>query len=350
MNYTKEQCPVCGKEFEDGDDIVVCPDCGTPHHRQCYKDNRGCANDGKHGDGFVWKNSVPQPQPQSQPEPPKKEAFPFGGGFFQDPQRPTEDEGHKVIFCPNCGKENPAEEPTCTNCGARLYNTQNGGRPFVPPIQLPNMANQQFVNGAVQISPLDTIGENTVCDTAEFIGVNANKYIPKMYKMEKEKKKLSWNWAAFFFGPYWFFYRKIISVGVILMAITLVFSGFCTTERAIQKYSALNQVEQNVFTGEATREEAQNALLDYVKLPETLINFAATVLIHCYCGIMGNYHYKKKTEKDIKNIKQVSQNPEQYRINLFRRGGVSATMVMLAILLNWCMSFGISMILTQFLS
>ena len=28
--YTGNHCPVCEQEFTDNDDIVVCPDCGTP--------------------------------------------------------------------------------------------------------------------------------------------------------------------------------------------------------------------------------------------------------------------------------------------------------------------------------
>lgn len=36
-SYKNEKCPVCNQEFKDGDDIVTCPVCGTPHHRECYK-------------------------------------------------------------------------------------------------------------------------------------------------------------------------------------------------------------------------------------------------------------------------------------------------------------------------
>ena len=36
MEFTQYNCPVCEKKFENGDDIVVCPECGTPHHRECY--------------------------------------------------------------------------------------------------------------------------------------------------------------------------------------------------------------------------------------------------------------------------------------------------------------------------
>lgn len=35
--YENQKCPVCGVAFKSGDDIVTCPECGTPHHRQCYE-------------------------------------------------------------------------------------------------------------------------------------------------------------------------------------------------------------------------------------------------------------------------------------------------------------------------
>ena len=42
MNYKGVSCPVCGQEFKEGDDIVVCPECGAPHHRSCYKQLGNC--------------------------------------------------------------------------------------------------------------------------------------------------------------------------------------------------------------------------------------------------------------------------------------------------------------------
>ena len=37
MEFTEYKCPVCGEQFKKGDDIVVCPECGAPHHRECYE-------------------------------------------------------------------------------------------------------------------------------------------------------------------------------------------------------------------------------------------------------------------------------------------------------------------------
>ena len=42
MEFTQYNCPVCKKQFEKGDDIVVCPECGAPHHRECYEQNGKC--------------------------------------------------------------------------------------------------------------------------------------------------------------------------------------------------------------------------------------------------------------------------------------------------------------------
>ena len=34
IDYTGIPCPVCHKEFTPEDDIVVCPECGAPYHRE----------------------------------------------------------------------------------------------------------------------------------------------------------------------------------------------------------------------------------------------------------------------------------------------------------------------------
>ena len=36
-DFTQYTCPVCGREITPSDDIVVCPQCGAPHHRDCWK-------------------------------------------------------------------------------------------------------------------------------------------------------------------------------------------------------------------------------------------------------------------------------------------------------------------------
>ena len=56
-NYTGKKCFSCGEAFKDGDDIVVCPECGTPYHRECYLKEGKCINDALHESGQSWEQT-----------------------------------------------------------------------------------------------------------------------------------------------------------------------------------------------------------------------------------------------------------------------------------------------------
>jgi len=49
---------VCGKNFKEGDDIIACPECGTPHHRVCYNKTNTCANSRMHGTYFRFSKAM----------------------------------------------------------------------------------------------------------------------------------------------------------------------------------------------------------------------------------------------------------------------------------------------------
>ncbi|MCL1831829.1 MAG: hypothetical protein FWG45_02825 [Oscillospiraceae bacterium] len=52
------KCAACVEVFKDGDDVVVCPDCGTPHHRDCYAQNGGCVHIENHERMEVLERAV----------------------------------------------------------------------------------------------------------------------------------------------------------------------------------------------------------------------------------------------------------------------------------------------------
>ena len=56
--YTGNHCPVCEQTFTDADDIVVCPDCGTPYHRACWQKVGACMHRSEHAAGFEWQPEV----------------------------------------------------------------------------------------------------------------------------------------------------------------------------------------------------------------------------------------------------------------------------------------------------
>lgn len=37
------ECPYCQTPIVAGEEMVICPQCKTPHHAECWRDNRGCA-------------------------------------------------------------------------------------------------------------------------------------------------------------------------------------------------------------------------------------------------------------------------------------------------------------------
>ena len=50
-----QKCPICKAYLFDNDDLVFCPECGAPHHRDCYAALGHCAYKDKHGTSEGYK-------------------------------------------------------------------------------------------------------------------------------------------------------------------------------------------------------------------------------------------------------------------------------------------------------
>jgi hypothetical protein len=42
----RQRCPVCRMNFAEGEEYVVCPRCGLPHHKECWFEHEFCTNPG----------------------------------------------------------------------------------------------------------------------------------------------------------------------------------------------------------------------------------------------------------------------------------------------------------------
>ena len=49
LDIKGQKCAVCGEEFTEADDVVFCPICGAPHHRECYASLGQCGLASEHG-------------------------------------------------------------------------------------------------------------------------------------------------------------------------------------------------------------------------------------------------------------------------------------------------------------
>lgn len=59
-DLSQNRCVYCGMDFNgaDGNDIVFCPDCGTPVHRECWREHGKCPNEELHASGYQWKSAA----------------------------------------------------------------------------------------------------------------------------------------------------------------------------------------------------------------------------------------------------------------------------------------------------
>ena len=208
-NYTGNKCPVCHKAFTDQDDIVVCPDCGTPYHRACWPADGHCVNADKHGTGFEWK-----------PE----NAAPSAEG----------------IVCPACGAANPPASRFCCQCGAPLAQQQSQAdqgtaqqqsradqgtaqQPGQAGAKQPEAEQQQNPNYRVfEIQPDDPIEGVKARDWAAFFGPSAGYYLVRFQGMAVTGRKFCVSVSAFLFGPLYFLYRKAWKPALFFAALSLL--------------------------------------------------------------------------------------------------------------------------------
>ncbi|MCH5169922.1 MAG: DUF2628 domain-containing protein [Oscillospiraceae bacterium] len=305
FRYTNERCPVCREAFTAQDDIVVCPLCGAPHHRECYKRNGECAYSDKHNEGFVWKPEN-EPAPESAPA----DTQPFGAN-----------QAYQPYANPANGQMPPFAAPAV---------------PYVMPYQFPN---------PLSAFPPELEDGVSTADAATYINKNSQTYLHKFFKRKSGKR--TFNFAAFFFGPYWFIYRKMYKLGAIFIAITLVLA---IIPMLIPQYShmqkELNSIAQEYQNFDATSTDDPIAAVNemYSKMFSArkkhpigiavgVFSYAADIALSVYMGIVADKKYKEHVVKSVKEISSsdcAAGNEEFRRLKILGEGGTSLGFAILA--------------------
>lgn len=297
MNCTGKICDGCREPFSDGDDIVVCPVCGTPQHRSCYEKNHKCVNEYLHSTDFVWTD--------------------------------------------------PDEELRKTEAEQAARQEQELLQPIQPDPTTPQGIEALFTSG-VLYDPKDDIGGATVGEAAEYIQRNAPKYISKFMKLKKKKHKLSWNWAAFFFAPYWFFYRKLYKVGTFFLALSIALSLATASqaEKVYDVYEEMASVQQEIVglsTGKDNDSDETSQKIDqlYAKvnsltksvIPTLAVIFIVRKLIpNVIAAMIANFLLRKKMLKAISLAHDSSNEAKIITYTIMHSGGVSVFMPLIAIM------------------
>ena len=217
--YTGNHCPVCEQAFTDTDDIVVCPDCGTPYHRDCWKKVGACMHRSEHAAGFEW-------QPEIGPEAAKA--------------------AHEAT-CPNCGTRNTPGAARCSHCGCPLPRSEADSADAAKPEEQvpiyardPSAVNNRSAapgphietysadrEGAIyrrEIGPEDTIDGIKAKDWAAYVGRSPMYYLMQFFRMSITNRKAAVCLSAFLFGPAYLFYRKMWKEGLLTAILTIVLS------------------------------------------------------------------------------------------------------------------------------
>jgi hypothetical protein len=203
--FVGAKCPYCNKVFTDQDDIVVCPECGTPHHRSCYFDHNQCANQSLHG-SFEWHNTAVSADQQKQTP---AMIDPLSGKSVQSQaQQPESD------ICPYCGMENPYGDKYCRRCGHPLPSYRSSRE--VLPDNRPTIVVQQIslderIDGIPIRDWLIYLGSTGVSNIRTFLKQNA-----------KNGSLFGFSVGALFFPFLYFLYYKVWGVSLAVLIIDLL--------------------------------------------------------------------------------------------------------------------------------
>lgn len=292
MFYDNAVCDGCGQPLLEGEDIVVCPDCGTPQHRKCYELNNKCVNEHLHAEGFEWKNPVPAPE------------------------IPVPDE--------------PVQETD--------GNTDNPMVPVGLPMPALDVNPQFFVSAG--FDPNAEFDGIKAKDAVSYTQVGAKSYVRKFLRSNGKGFFVSWNWGAFFFSPAWFFYRKLYKVGFIFFSVVFALNLFlfpqaekiaksyepmqeAYTEYA-EAYSNFSKEQSDEAMAAVNSAQAELSKISHQIAPAITAVFFGTFLVpNTVAALIANGIYKRKMLEDIKIAYKSTNDPKIVKYSLLRRGGVA---------------------------
>lgn len=288
-DYKKYKCPVCNKQFKDGDDIVVCPECGTPHHRECYKLTGHCVNQGLHKSGYSFIDSEKE---KLKVEEQKETAKSFEGEYSGDYYYSPDDD-----FVAQAKKEVQEKKQASTD-----NDNTDGGFFSIPTIQV----DESFYKMRGTIDGL------SISDIAATVRTNVSRFIQIFKKQSKTKKKAGWNWAAFFFGSFYLLFRKMYKQGVAFfcLAMTSIIAGEAFILKFAPKYvsAVQNFVTQyasnpsGISTADAQKLLTTSDAINAQKIMYIIL--AVMLLLRIIEAIFADYFYKGTVASIIKKVTQ----------------------------------------------
>lgn len=290
MNFTGEKCVFCGVEFEDGDDVVVCPECGSPHHRECYRKENRCANSAMHGTGEKWQKII------------------------------VEEKKAEKKACPHCGfPNNPPESENCVICGTDLENAEKRESQKYESEDINIRSNTGF-------NPDEDMGGATLREVSMFVGTNTFYYIPVFKRMKDFGSKISFNFSCFLFPSFYFANRKMWLWAVISAVISVIFN--------LPLY-VMAMAEQGVFT-----DSIVNVIYENQYFIEELVSMCSwgSWLVRVVMCLFANWIYFRFSIKKLRLIKKDLPGGKLSPKVLMTVGGVKPANILVIMLITMSIS------------
>ena len=283
-SYNGAKCLICEKEFSESDDIVVCPQCGTPYHRECYFEKGECINNTLHESGGTWK---------------REEAV------NSEEKADSRHEHNKI--CGECGAINKAHSLICERCGNSLLNNQ----PKTEAGQEGGFKRNDFPFGSMEamgINPED-----------KYCGMN----LPMFKRMKDTGKKISLNFICLFFPQFYFANRKM-----------WLFAAFTTAVSFMLSLPTLMyyMVESNMAGGILQNLNIESVAFQAVSNLTYYLNIAYTISMFLF----SNWLYYRHVLKKVKHIK--SENADNSAEAIRKCGGTSTAGIVITLLVQGVMT------------
>ena len=314
MDYIGYKCQVCDNEFVKGDDIVVCPECGTPHHRECYSNLGHCVNESKHSQGY---------------------------DYLADIEKQKEDnitEESELITCKVCGAKNPNDAFFCSRCGEAFQKntatddtnnqtTNNTQQPQPPFTSMPGAPNIIMLDPLAGVKPDADLGDGvTVAEAAKFVRQNTP-YFATVFNNIKTFAKSRFNFCAAIFGGGYLLYRKMYKIGTIITVIEAMImiastylAHFISTDPVFSQLISLYSAQD--YNGVMSKLATFSSLETFVLFFYPFLSFLS-LAISIAVGFLANRMYFNHCKREIVKIKKSVEKPEDVDIALKLKGGVN---------------------------
>lgn len=282
MRYSGEKCPVCKTDFIDESDIVVCPICGTPHHRDCWNELGNCFNKELHKSGFIYTPHISEADEKAE---------------------------EQINFqIENGGLHIKTDE-----------SLKSGGQVFSP-----------YLNSSAEPITMQTdIGGITGEEYASFLGTSAKRYMPRFLFLQKTGKKMMTNLFAFLLPFTFAAYKRMYKLAAILLAVNIFFIGI-GIYGSLQKEpvkAIFVMFNEAVSDGEITQtemEQIKDAVegLSQIELGTNWTDYITRykLAVNIFTGLFATYLYMKESERKIKGLKANDIPKEMYETLLYKLG------------------------------